>query len=34
MNKLKNMTREVLINELESKGICVVLDNDLDDYDE
>ena len=32
MNKLKNMTREELINELESKGICVVLDNDLDDY--
>ena len=26
MNKLKNMTREELINELESKGICVVLE--------
>ena len=32
MNELKNMTKEELIDELESKGICVVLDNNLDDY--
>ena len=32
MNKLKNMTREELIDVLEEKGICVVLDNNLDDY--
>ncbi|MCI6062303.1 MAG: hypothetical protein MR726_02550 [Ligilactobacillus salivarius] len=32
MNELKNMTKEELLNELESKGICVVLDNNLDDY--
>ena len=28
----KNMTKEELIDELESKGICIVLDNNLDDY--
>ena len=32
MNELKNMTKEELIDELESKGICIVLDNNLDDY--
>ncbi|MBE5066328.1 hypothetical protein INF23_01730 [Ligilactobacillus salivarius] len=32
MNELKNMTKEELLDELESKGICVVLDNNLDDY--
>ena len=32
MNELKNMTREELIDVLEEKGICVVLDNNLDDY--
>ena len=32
MNELKNMTREELIDVLEEKGICVVLNNSLDDY--
>ena len=32
MNELKNMTKEELLDELESKGICVVLDNNVDDY--
>ena len=32
MNELKNMTKEELIDVLEEKGICVVLDNNLDDY--
>lgn len=32
MKELKNMTKEELLDELESKGICVVLDNNLDDY--
>lgn len=32
MNEVKNMTKEELIDVLEEKGICVVLDNNLDDY--
>lgn len=32
MNEVKNMTKEELIDALEEKGICVVLDNNLDDY--
>ena len=32
MNELKDMTRKELIDVLEEKGICVVLDNNLDDY--
>lgn len=31
MNEVKNMTKEELIDVLEEKGICVVLDNNLDD---
>ena len=30
--EVKNMTKEELIDVLEEKGICVVLDNNLDDY--
>lgn len=32
MNEVKNMTKEELNDVLEEKGICVVLDNNLDDY--
>lgn len=32
MNEVKDMKREELIELLEEKGICVVLDNNLDDY--
>lgn len=32
MNEVKDMKREDLIELLEEKGICVVLDNNLDDY--
>ena len=32
MNEVKDMTRKELIDALEEKGICVVLDNNLDDY--
>ena len=32
MNEVKNMTKEESIDVLEEKGICVVLDNNLDDY--
>lgn len=32
MNEVKDMKREELIELLKEKGICVVLDNNLDDY--
>ena len=32
MNEVKDKKREELIELLEEKGICVVLDNNLDDY--